>query len=193
MSTFRTIGSHYEYRGFSSVRKDQLEGPGGIFVREVVEHPDAVAVVAVDGDGRVALVRQYRHPLGTDLLELPAGTLDVPGESPEQAAHRELAEEVGLATDVLLPLGSMWNSAGWSDERTTLFLACGVRQVPRPAGFTADEEEALMTVEWIDLDELVAGALSGSIEDAKTAIGVVRARAHLQAFGGHRDVDHGGS
>lgn len=187
MSTFRTVASRHVYRGFSSVRIDELEGPEGRFTREVVEHPDAVAIVALDDDGRVALVRQYRHPLGRSLLELPAGTLDVAGEAPEAAAHRELAEEVGLATDTLLPLGALWNSAGWSDERTLLFLAPSTRPTSAPAGFLPEGEEAAMSVEWCSLDALVDDVRSGAIEDAKTAVGVVRAAALLTGAAGGRD------
>lgn len=181
MSVFRTITSEHRYRGFSSVRVDELEGPDGRFTREVVEHPDAVAIVALDEAGRVALVHQYRHPLGTSLVELPAGTLDVEGESSEQAAHRELAEEVGLAADELVPLGMLWNSAGWSDERTALYLARRTRPAPRPEGFEAVDEEALMRIEWRPLDDVVRAALAGDIEDAKTVVGVLRAQAMLDA------------
>lgn len=163
------------------MRVDVVEGPTGQFTRDVVEHPDAVAIVALDDLGRVALVRQYRHPLGTTLLELPAGTLDVSGESSEDAAHRELAEEVGLATDELIALGGLWNSAGWSDERTELFLARRTRPAPVPEGFEATDEEAVMTVEWRALDALVRAALDGELEDAKTVVGVLRARAVLDA------------
>jgi 8-oxo-dGDP phosphatase len=184
VSDFGTVASRHEYLGFSSVRIDVVAGPRGQFTREVVEHPDAVAIVALDHEGRVALVRQYRHPLGHELLEIPAGTLDVDGESAEAAAHRELAEEVGLAADRLVPLGRIWNSAGWSDERTMLFLAPTTRHVPRPEGFTAEDEEATMGLEWWPLDELVAAVLRGDIEDAKTAIGVLRAHAALDAGAG---------
>lgn len=163
------------------MRVDVVEGPTGQFTRDVVEHPDAVAIVALDDLGRVALVRQYRHPLGTTLLELPAGTLGVSGESSEDAAHRELAEEVGLATDELIALGGLWNSAGWSDERTELFLARRTRPAPVPEGFEATDEEAVMTVEWRALDALVRAALDGELEDAKTVVGVLRARAVLDA------------
>jgi 8-oxo-dGTP pyrophosphatase MutT (NUDIX family) len=184
VSGFRALSSRHEYRGFSSVRVDVVAGPGGEFTREVVEHPDAVAIVALDAEGRVALVRQYRHPLGQDLLELPAGTLDVDGESPEAAAHRELAEEVGLAADTLVPLGRMWNSAGWSDERTILYLAPTTRSAPRPDGFSAEHEEAAMGLEWWPLDVLVSAVLRGDVEDAKTVVGVLRARAALDAGAG---------
>lgn len=183
MSDFRTVASRYAHRGFSSVRIDELDGPDGRFTREVVEHPDAVAIVALDDARRVALVRQYRHPLGHTLLELPAGTLDVTGESPEAAAHRELAEEVGLAADVLVPLGALWNSAGWSDERTLLFLARTTRPTAAPDGFRAEGEEAAMTVEWWPLADLLDDVRRGAIEDAKTVVGIVRAAALLEDGG----------
>lgn len=191
MSTFRTVASRHVYRGFSSVRVDEVHGPDGVFTREVVEHPDAVAVVALDGHGRVALVRQYRHPLGTDLVELPAGTLDVPGETPEQAAHRELAEEVGLATESLVPLGTLWNSAGWSDERTHLFLARTTSAVNAPEGYVAEGEEAAMSVEWRTLSTLLDDVRRGVLADAKTAVGIVRAAAVLDGTLGGPDDGRG--
>jgi 8-oxo-dGDP phosphatase len=174
------VASRRAYTGFSSVRLDDLVGPGGaVFQREVVEHPDAVAVIAVHDDQRVVLVRQYRHPLRGPLLELPAGTLDVEGESPLDAARRELAEEVGLAADRWQPLGGLWNSAGWSDERTWLFLATGLRPVGRPDGFEAEGEEAELEVELIAVAELLGMCADGRIEDAKTIVGVLRATHHL--------------
>jgi 8-oxo-dGDP phosphatase len=181
LSAFRIVASSHRYLGFSSVRVDVLRGPDGEFSREVVEHPDAVAVVALDDARQVALVLQYRHPLGTSLLELPAGTLDVPGEDPVAAAHRELAEEVGLASDRLVPLGTVWNSAGWSDERTHLFLAVVTSPTSRPEGFEAVDEEAVMTIVWRPLDDLVQDALDGAITDAKTVVGVLRADAALRS------------
>jgi len=183
VSGFQTVSSTRGYRGFSSVRIDVVRGSAGEFTREVVEHADAVAVVALDSSGRVALVRQYRHPLESLLLEIPAGTLDVAGESPEDAARRELAEEVGLAASELIPLGAVWNSAGWSDERTFLYLAPSTRSATRPEGFTAEDEEAEMAVEWWPLDHLVRAVLDGSVTDAKTIIAVLRAQAHLRAGG----------
>ncbi len=188
MSGFRVVGSSYPYRGFSAVRLDALDGPDGPFTREVIEHPDAVAIVALDADGRVALVRQHRQPIGGELLELPAGTMDTDEESPETAARRELAEEVGLAAEVLVPLGTVWNSAGWSDERTFLFLAERTYAVARPDGFVATDEEAVMSMEWRDLDTVVAEASSGAIEDAKTIVGAVRARAWLDRSGSASDA-----
>jgi 8-oxo-dGTP pyrophosphatase MutT (NUDIX family) len=177
---YDVVGSRRAYTGFSSVRIDDLVGPGGeAFQREVVEHPDAVAVVAIDEEERVVLVRQYRHPLRATLLELPAGTLDVEGESALDAARRELAEEVGLAARCWQPLGALWNSAGWSDERTWLFLATDVRPAPRPAGYHPEGEEADLTIERIALSELLGMCADGRIDDAKTVAGVLRASVHL--------------
>jgi 8-oxo-dGTP pyrophosphatase MutT (NUDIX family) len=177
---YEVVTSRRAYSGFSSVRIDGLVGPGGErFEREVVEHPDAVAVVAIDDERRVVLVRQYRHPLRTSLLELPAGTLDVDGESALDAARRELAEEVGLAAGHWQALGALWNSAGWSDERTWLFLATGVEAVARPHGFVAEGEEADLAIERIALDELLGMCADGRVDDAKTVVGVLRASTHL--------------
>jgi len=190
VSAFRTVASRVVHRGFSTVRIDALEGPDGPFEREVVEHPDAVAVVALDGDGRVALVRQYRHPLRAPLLELPAGTLDVPGESPEAAAHRELAEEVGRSAPSLVPLGTFWNSAGWCDERTHLFLAPATFEVGAPDGYHPEGEEAAMSIEWRPFLQLLDEVRHGAVEDAKTAVGIVRAAAVLEGSAG--GPGHGG-
>jgi ADP-ribose pyrophosphatase len=114
------------------------------------------------------------------LLEIPAGTLDIEGEGPVAAAHRELAEEVGLEADVLEPLGILWNSAGWSDERTHLFLARDTTTVRPPEGFLPKDEEAVMSTLWSPLEHVVRSALDGTITDAKTAIGVLRAMAVLR-------------
>jgi ADP-ribose pyrophosphatase len=184
VSVFRTSASSHQYRGFSSVRVDVVEGPDGTFSREVVEHPDAVAVVALDAEERVVLVRQYRHPLGEALLEIPAGTLDIEGEDPVEAAHRELAEEVGLEAHALVSLGTIWNSAGWSDERTHLFLARTTSPTERPDGFEARDEEAVMSTVWQPLEVLVRDALDGGITDAKTAVAILRADAVLRRVRG---------
>jgi 8-oxo-dGDP phosphatase len=189
---FEVITSRYVHRGFSQVRVDVLTGPGGAtFEREIVEHPDAVAMIAVDEAGRVLFVRQYRHAIGSPLLEIPAGTLDVVGEEPSAAAQRELIEEVGFRAQRLVPLGRMWNSAGWCDERTWLFLALELRPAVAPDGFIAEDEEASMSIERIGLSEALAMIADGRIDDAKTVVGLLRASVHLGGLvvgGGPADV-----
>jgi 8-oxo-dGDP phosphatase len=164
----------------SSIRVDRVRMPDGSTAdREIVEHPSAVAVVAVDADARVVLLRQYRHPVGDLVLELPAGKLDDEGESPAETAHRELAEEVGLAADELTELVTFHNSSGWTDEETTVYLARGLREVGAPQGFSAHGEEAHMEVLRLPLEQALARARNGEIRDAKTLIGLLLAGERL--------------
>lgn len=126
----RVLSSRPVYEGkIVSLRVDEIELPdGGTALREVVEHPGAIVVAAVDDEAWVYLVRQYRHPIRSDLLELPAGGLE-PGEQPLPAAMRELREEVGLEARRWTPLGSFFSSPGFANERLHAFLAQGLRQV----------------------------------------------------------------
>ncbi|HET8606169.1 MAG TPA: NUDIX hydrolase [Gaiellaceae bacterium] len=133
--------------------------------REIVRHPGAVAIVAVDGEGCVTLVRQLREPARKELLELPAGTLE-PGEDPLASARRELAEETGLHGGDWRPAASFWTTPGFCDEHLHLYVATGV--VPGEAATEDDEEIEL--VRW-PVDE-VADRL-GEIEDAKTLAGLL--------------------
>lgn len=133
--------------------------------REIVEHPGAVAIVAVDTDGCVTLVRQLREPARQWLLELPAGTAEA-GEEPLATAQRELVEECGLRGGEWAELAAFWTTPGFCRERMTLFAAEGVEQgEPAPA-----EDEELELVRW-PLDE-VRDRL-GEIEDAKTLAGLL--------------------
>lgn len=166
----------------SRVRVDEVRMPDGERAsREVVEHPDAVAVVPVTDDGVVVLLRQYRHPVGQVILEIPAGKLDEVGEQRPQAARRELAEEVGLQADTLEELVTFYNSCGWTDESTTVYLADGVSPVAAPEGFTATAEEADMEVVRMPLADAAAMAEGGEITDAKTIVGVLLAAARRRA------------
>jgi ADP-ribose pyrophosphatase len=133
--------------------------------REIVEHPGAVAIVAVDADDRVAFVRQLREPARARLLELPAGTLD-PGESPEECAHRELREETGLNGGTWTPLARFWTTPGFCRELMHVFVAEGVE--PGEAMPAQDEELELVRIPAEDLD-----AHLGELEDAKTLAGVL--------------------
>jgi 8-oxo-dGTP pyrophosphatase MutT (NUDIX family) len=163
----------------SRVRVDRVRMPDGSAAdREVVEHPNAVAVVPVDADGAVVLLRQYRHPIRDYVLEIPAGKLDVASESPAQTARRELIEEVGLEAGALTELLTFHNSSGWTDEATTLYVATDLRAA-KADGFTPAAEEADMEVVRLPLADAAAMALRGEISDAKTLIGVVLAHQRL--------------
>ena len=145
------------------------------FERDLVHHPGAVSVVPVDGDEAV-LVRQYRAAVDLEVLEIPAGKRDVAGEPPEVTAHRELAEEVGLAARSLVKLAEFYNSIGFSDELSHVFLATDLSEV---ADDRQGEEEQHLTVERIRLDEVPALIAARQLVDAKTVIGLLLAREHL--------------
>ena len=132
--------------------------------REVVEHPDAVVILAFRDDGNIAFVRQWRHPTGRPLLELPAGRVD-PGESPEQAARRELREEVGLDPARLDFARGFYVAPGFADEFLHGFIARDCKESP----LEADEDEELI-VEWKPLGEAIELVDSGEIIDAKSVI-----------------------
>ena len=143
--------------GSSSFARKRVAGPDGAeFDRHVVHHPGAVVVVPVDDDGRVLMVRQYRVAVGAALLEVPAGKRDVDGEPPEATAARELEEELGRVPGRLRALCEFYNSPGFTDEYTYLFLATELGHSERAA--TSAEEQA-MTIERIafaDVDALIA-------------------------------------
>ena len=171
-----------------SVRKDVVTMPGDTTSqRDVVVHPGAVGVVALDDDQRVLLVNQYRHPVGRRLDELPAGLLDQPGEPALEAARRELVEEAGLAADTWHVLVDTLTSPGMTDEAIRVFLARDVRAVERDV---QEHEEAEMTSAWVPLEEAVGKVLAGEIENAMAAVGVLAAdRALRDGFAGLRPAD----
>ena len=153
-----------------------FEGPAGeVLERDVVHHPGAVAVVALDGDD-VVLVRQYRPVLEAEMLELPAGKLDVPGEDRKMAAHRELVEEAGLDARDLVELGRFHNSIGFCDEETTIYLATDLKATTPEA---ASVEEQYLTVERVPIGEAEGLIADGTITDAKTVIGLLQTLRRL--------------
>jgi ADP-ribose pyrophosphatase len=146
---------------------DKVRLPNGLEAeREVVLHRGAVAMVALDGDGEVYLVRQYRHAPAADLVEIPAGKLSE-GEDPDQCARRELMEEIGYDAGDWIRLASFYTSPGFSDEMLYLYLA---REL-RPAQAEADEDEFLEIMR-MPLAEAISMVSKGEIADAKTVAGL---------------------
>jgi ADP-ribose pyrophosphatase len=161
------------------VYRSRFEAPDGTtFERDVVRNHAVVAVVPVLDDGdTVVLVRQYRGPLDREVEEIPAGLCDIPGEAPEQTARRELAEEVGLEAGHLELLVAFHPSPGFSDQFVRVYLATELTEVaPDRQGV----EEAHLEVTTLSLAELEGAIAAGRLEDAKTLIGLLRARHHLR-------------
>jgi len=150
---------------------EEVRLPNGHTVTlEVIKHPGAAAVVPLDPEGNVVLVRQYRHATGSWLLEVPAGKLDHPGESPEDCALREVEEETGYRAGRLTPLGWIWTTPGFTDEKIWLYLAQDL--VPTRASLQPDE---VLTVEKLPLAEAVRRAAAGEIVDGKSVCALLRA------------------
>ncbi|BDI22266.1 NUDIX hydrolase [Herbiconiux sp. L3-i23] len=157
-----------------NVVRDTVDYNGAEIVREYVDHPGAVAILALDDEGRVLLIKQYRHPVKARDWEIPAGLLDEDGESPLDAAKRELAEEADLAADRWNVLAEYLNSPGGSNENVRIYLARGLREID---AFERFDEEADIEKRWVDLDEAAAAVLSRHLENPSTVIGVLTAAA----------------
>ena len=159
-----------------NVRRDKARlMDGRITNREVVEHPGGVAVFAMDDQGRVALVRQYRYPMGEETLELPAGKLE-PGEDPRDSGLRELAEETGLVPGTFEDMGCLYSSPGILAERIYLYFAKDLTQGPTHP----DDGEFVETV-WLPYQDLVDKARRGEIKDGQTLAGILKASFLLDA------------
>ena len=171
MPPFRKLGETEVYRSsLIRVATARFEGPDGSrFERDIVHHPGAVVVVPLTADETVLMVRQFRAAVDSDLLEVPAGKRDVAGEATEVTAARELAEEVGRQADRLELLARFYNSPGFSDELSWLYLAQDLTAVPEDR---QGAEEQHMTVEEVPLVEVPAMIRSGQIVDAKSIIGL---------------------
>jgi ADP-ribose pyrophosphatase len=172
---FTTVASETIYVGnIFALRADDVSMPNGrIARREVVEHYGAVAVVAMDESNNIALIYQYRHPVGRRLWELPAGLLDIGGEAPHLTAARELEEEAGLKASDWGVLVDVVSAAGFSDECVRVFLATGLTDVGRPE---AHDEEADLTLKWFPLVDAVEMVLSGEIVNSLAVAGILAAR-----------------
>jgi ADP-ribose pyrophosphatase len=173
---YEVVATEPIFRGHViGLRRDEVRMSDGSLVhREVVEHPGAVGVVALDEDEHVVLVNQYRHPVRRRLDELPAGLLDKDGEAPLDAAHRELAEEAGLRADEWHVLVDLNPSPGMSDEAIRIYLARGLETVDDD--FDPEHEEIDLTVSRVPLDDAVDRALRGDITNAAAVAGVLAAK-----------------
>ncbi|HEV7826250.1 MAG TPA: NUDIX hydrolase [Mycobacteriales bacterium] len=188
---FRVLSSTERFSGrVVSLVSDEIALPGGTGVRDYVVHPGAVAVVALDDRDRVVLVRQYRHPVRSELVELPAGLLDAPGEPALETARRELWEEADLRASEWHVLADLLTSPGGSDEAIRVYLARGLTAVPAAERHTREAEEAVMTVSRVDLDAAVGMVFDGRVQNATCAAGVLAAaRARENGFAGLRPAD----
>jgi len=162
--------SHVEdiFQGFVfDVERRHVSLDGIAFDREVVVHPGAVAILALDKEDNVILVRQYRAAVEGSILEIPAGTCDIDGESTRETAERELLEETGFSATSFELLGTFLNSPGYSSQRTAIFLARHLREGSRaPAGV----EEQASTVERIPLADVLQQIKDGTIVDQTTCL-----------------------
>ena len=165
-----TAKSEYIYKGkIINLRKDEVTLPNGKPApREMVEHRGGVAVLAVDQNGFVPVVRQFRYPLGKHLWEIPAGKLEV-GEKPDEAILRELREEAGLVAGSVTSLGMFYPTCGYSNEIIRLYLATDLSYV----GAKPDDDEFL-EIKYVPVEELLKKCLSGEIEDGKTIVAVLK-------------------
>jgi len=155
------------------VRSDTFRYGGEEIVRQYVDHPGAAAIVAVDDDERVLLIQQYRHPIRHRDWEIPAGLLDIAGESPLQTAQRELMEEADLTAADWEPLLSVFTTPGGNDEVVHVFLARELS--PVGSAHAREAEEADIRVEWIPLQDAVTGVLAGRLRNGILALGVLAA------------------
>ena len=152
-----------------------LRADGSTGTRDVVSHPGAVAVLAVDDDERLLLVRQWRIPAGRAMLEIPAGTLDVHDgvtEDPDIAARRELEEETGSRASTWRRLASFWTAPGFATEYMHLYLATGIESVHGDDRLSPDEDERL-ELSAVAIDDALAMVERGEIADAKSMLGIL--------------------
>ena len=172
----KQISSQTVFEGIIvDVRSDIAELQTGKHVsREVVVHPGGVGIVPLTDDGKIILVRQYRYPMGEELLEIPAGKLDK-DEDPLECAKRELSEETGCTAKELVFLGEIYPSPGFCREVLHLYLALGLKQ-----GKMHLDEDELLSVEAVSIDELMKRVMYNELSDAKTIIGILKAKEYLR-------------
>ncbi len=167
----KTVKQSVIYNGkILNVHVDEVElCDGRRAKREVCDHPGGVGILPLDGQGNVLLVRQFRYPYGEELLEIPAGKLE-PGEDPYECGVRELREETGCSADEIVPLGVVYPSPGYVNEKLYLYLAKGLH-----AGKACPDEDEFLSVEKIKFDELLSMIDQDRIHDAKTVTAALKA------------------
>ena len=148
----------------AEIRQDDIQ-----YKREIVVHKGSAVILPVFDDGRIALVRQYRHAAGRFLLEIPAGTLN-PGEDPQLGAARELEEEIGAKAEKIEKISEFWVSPGFLTEKMHLYMATGLTDVGQKL-----EEDEILTIERYSFPEAFDLIRSGEIQDAKTLIAILTA------------------
>ncbi|WP_245981486.1 NUDIX domain-containing protein [Frondihabitans australicus] len=158
-----------------NIRRDAFDYNGQTIRREYVEHTGAVAVLVEDDEGRILLIKQYRHPVRSRDWELPAGLLDIEGEEPLVAARRELAEEADLEASTWEPLVTFNTSPGGSDEVLYVFHASNPGAAPQT--FDREAEEADIEVRWVPLQEVVDGILDGRLHNSILSIAALALHA----------------
>ena len=173
------VASDLVYEGkVWDVRSDTVRYGDGEIVRQYVDHPGAAAIVAMDEDGRVLLIQQYRHPIRHRDWEIPAGLLDIAGESPLETAQRELMEEADLVAGDWQPLVSVFTTPGGNDEVVHLFLARDLTPVGH--AHAREDEEADIRIEWVPLTDAVTGVLEGRLRNGILATGLLAAAEALR-------------
>ncbi|HKU30139.1 NUDIX domain-containing protein [Arthrobacter sp. NyZ413] len=155
----------------------ELNEDAGTLVRDYIDHPGAVAVLPMNVDGEILLLKQYRHPVGMDLWEIPAGLLDVEGEDFVVGAARELAEEADLTAATWNVLADFFNSPGSSSEAIRIYLARGLGDVPEADRHVRTDEEAEIELEWVPLEEAVSAVLEGRLHNPSAVVGILAAAA----------------
>jgi ADP-ribose pyrophosphatase len=173
-----------------ALRKDTVTRPGAPdeapFDRWVLEHPGSVVILAIDGENRVLCLLQYRHAVRRRLVQLPAGLLDEPGESPEQVARRELREEAGLEAGHWTHLTTTYSSPGILTEAQHFYLARGLRHVERD-DFEPQHEEADMEAVWVPFHDLLEAVHEGRVADGPLALAVLMAHDRGKATAGRSE------
>ena len=155
----------------------QLSESGDALARDYIDHPGAVAVLPMNAEGQILLLKQYRHPVGMDLWEVPAGLLDIEGEDFVVGAARELAEEADLAAGTWNVLADVFNSPGSSSEAIRIYLARDLTGIPHHERHERTDEEAEIEFHWISLDDAVASVLAGRLHNPSAVVGILAAAA----------------